>query len=146
MNWLTALFSGNDALKVVGDTVDHLFTNDDAREKALESQKAQQAFDLAIAQLDAQALQNQTDIDKTEAVSASLFVSGWRPFVGWICAFALTYSAIIEPIARFVARVGFDYSGDFPTIDTTITLQVLLGMLGLSSMRSYEKLNGVARK
>ena len=48
MNWLTALFSGGDAVKVVGDTVEKLFTNDDAREKALESQKAQMAYNIDL--------------------------------------------------------------------------------------------------
>lgn len=146
MNWLASLFSGSDAIKVVGDTMEKLFTNDDAREKALEMQKAQFSFDLEIAKLEQQALTEQTDIDKIEAANPSMFVSGWRPFVGWVCAFALAYVAILEPLARFIATTGFAYKGTFPVIDTTITMQILLGMLGLSGMRSFDKLKGTDTK
>lgn len=146
MNWLASLFTGGDTVKVVGDTLEKLFTNDDAREKALEMQKAQQAFDLEIAKLDQQVVIAQTDIDKTEAVNPSVFVSGWRPFVGWVCAVALAYVAILEPLVRFIAKVGFSYQGAFPVIDTTITMQILMGMLGLGGLRSFDKLKGTDTK
>jgi hypothetical protein len=88
----------------------------------------------------------QSDVDKTEAASASTFVAGARPFVMWICAFGLAYVSIIEPIARFVAQVGFKYAGMFPVIDTNLTMQVLLGLLGLGTMRSYDKVKGTDTK
>ena len=87
----------------------------------------------------------QLDINKAEASSSSLFVSGWRPAIGWICGFSLCYAAIIEPIARFTASVVFTYVGVFPIIDTEITLQILLALLGIAGMRSYEKHKGVAK-
>jgi hypothetical protein len=87
----------------------------------------------------------QLDINKVEAASTSVFVSGWRPFVGWVCGFGLGYVAIVEPIARFIATM-VGYTGNFPVIDTTITMQVLMGMLGLAGMRSFDKKNGVASK
>jgi hypothetical protein len=147
MNWLATLFSGGDTVKALGDTVDKLFTSDDERlERQNELAKAQMTYDLEVARLDAQALQNQTDIDKVEAANTNLFVSGWRPFVGWVCGFALAYVAILEPLLSFIVKVGFDYSGEFPKIDTTITMQVLMGMLGLGGLRSFEKVKGVASK
>jgi len=87
----------------------------------------------------------QLDINKVEAASTSVFVSGWRPFVGWVCGLGLGYVAIVEPIARFIATI-VGYGGNFPVIDTTITMQVLMGMLGLAGMRSFDKKNGVASK
>jgi len=87
----------------------------------------------------------QLDINKAEASSPSLFVSGWRPAIGWICGFSLAYAAIIEPIARFIASVIFAYVGTFPAIDTDITLQILMGLLGLAGMRTFEKHKGVAK-
>jgi hypothetical protein len=87
----------------------------------------------------------QLDINKVEAASTSVFVSGWRPFVGWVCGIGLGYVAIVEPIARFIATM-VGYTGNFPVIDTTITMQVLMGMLGLAGMRSFDKKNGVASK
>ena len=85
----------------------------------------------------------QIEVNKEEAKSASLFTSGWRPFVGWICGFALLYVSILEPVARFACTLG-GYHGTFPTIDTSVTMQVLLGMLGLAGMRSYDKKQGTA--
>ncbi len=146
MSWLSTLFNGGDTVKAIGETVDKLFTSDDERlERENERAKADQTYQLELAKLEAQALQNQTDINKIEAASTNLFVSGWRPFIGWICGYALAYVAIIEPALRFIAAMA-GYEGDFPTIDTTITMQVLMGMLGLGGMRSYEKVKGVASK
>jgi len=87
----------------------------------------------------------QLDINKTEAASSSMFVAGWRPFVGWACGFALAYAAILEPVLRFVAMVIFAYTGAFPVIDTNITMQILTGLLGLAGMRSFEKHKGVTK-
>ncbi len=87
----------------------------------------------------------QLDVNKIEAASSSLLVAGWRPMVGWVCAAGLAYAAILEPLARFVATVGFAYLGVFPVIDTEITLQILLALLGLGGMRTFEKFKGVHR-
>lgn len=84
----------------------------------------------------------QVEVNAAEAKSANWFVAGWRPAVGWICAAALGYVAIIEPVARFIATVGVGYAGVFPAIDTTLTMQILLGMLGLGGMRTVEKVKG----
>lgn len=147
MSWLTTLFTGGSTVKAVGDTLDNLFTSDSEKlELKNEAAKAKLSYDLEIAKLDAQALQNQTDINKIEAASSSLFVSGWRPAIGWVCGAALAYVAIIDPLARFISLTFFDYSGSFPVVDTTITMQVLMGLLGLGGMRSFEKVKGVASK
>lgn len=81
----------------------------------------------------------QIEVNKIEAGSESFFKSGWRPFVGWTCGIGLGYVAVLEPILRFIAQVIFNYSGEFPIIDTNLTLQVLLGLLGFGAFRSYEK-------
>lgn len=82
----------------------------------------------------------QIDVNKEEAKSLNWFVAGWRPFVGWVCGAGLAYVAIVEPLARFLAQVMFGYSGEFPAIDTTLTMQVLIGILGLGALRSTEKI------
>lgn len=120
----------------VGKIADDLTTSDKERMDAeLDAYKAE-----------SKRMDGQVEINKIEAASGSLFVSGGRPFVVWVCAFALAYAAVIEPIARFVATVGFAYSGPFPVIDTDLTMQVLLGLLGLGAYRSVEKIKGVARQ
>lgn len=88
----------------------------------------------------------QMEINKIEAANTNIFVSGWRPAVGWVCGIALAYAALIEPSARFIAVVLFGYSGSFPSIDTDLTMQILIGMLGLGGMRSFEKAKGVSSK
>ena len=108
----------------------------------LELLKLAQAGDLAQLNADLQAMVGQLEINKQEAASTSWFVAGWRPFIGWICGLGLGYVAIVEPLARFVAAVWFGYKGAFPQIDTSLTMQVLLGMLGLGAMRSLEKVKG----
>jgi len=81
----------------------------------------------------------QIGVNQVEAASTNWFVAGWRPAVGWIGAAALAYAAIGEPLARFIALVGFDYRGEFPEIDTGITMQVLFGLLGIGEFRTVEK-------
>jgi hypothetical protein len=101
------------ALEIGGKVLDRVFPDPTERAKAqLELLKLEQSGDLAV-------MTAQTDINKVEASNTNLFVSGWRPFVGWVCGIALLYAAIIEPLARFVAQVIFKYAGAFPFIDTT---------------------------
>ena len=88
---------------------------------------------------------SQLEINKVEAGSTSLFVSGWRPAIGWVCGVSLLYAALVEPIARFIATVLFTYTGLFPIINTELTLQILLGILGLAGMRSFEKSKGITK-
>ena len=111
----------------------------DAKLKMLEMAQEGQ-----LAQLDAdvKAMVGQLEINREEAKSTSWFVAGWRPMVGWVCGLGLAYVALVEPLARFVVQVWFGYKGAFPVIDTGLTMQVLLGMLGLGAMRSVEKVKG----
>ena len=103
-------------------------------------------IDLQLQQLENAAKSGQLAINLEEAKHPSIFVAGARPFIMWGCGFALLYASIFEPMARFIAQVMFGYSGDFPVIDTTLTMQVLLGLLGLGGMRSYDKYKGVDTK
>jgi hypothetical protein len=93
---------------------------------------------LKLQEIEAAAMNAQTTINLEEAKSGSLFVAGWRPFIGWVGGFCLAYVAIIEPFMSWIALVC-GYTGSFPKIDTTITMQVLIGILGLGAYRSYDK-------
>jgi hypothetical protein len=128
------------ALLNIGNTlINKLFPDPaQAAQAQLALLKMQQDGELA-------AISGQMDINKIEAGSSSVFVAGWRPFAGWVCGIGLAYVSIIEPVARLVATfVG--YTGDFPAIDTTLTMQVLLGMLGMGGLRTLDKIKGVAAK
>lgn len=111
-----------------------------------QAEKDQMALALAEMNNELTQMTAQTDIDKVEAASNSTFASSWRPLIGYICGFGLAYASIIEPFARFIAKVLCNYQGAFPVIDTTLTMQILLGMLGLAGFRSLDKKNGIAAK
>jgi hypothetical protein len=87
----------------------------------------------------------QLDINKTEAQHNSLFVSGWRPAVGWTCCLGMAANFLIIPMTNFALALASS-NISIPLIDLETMLPVLLGMLGLGGMRSYEKSKGVARK
>ncbi len=90
-------------------------------------------------------VQGQLEINKEEAKHASIFVAGWRPGIGWICGIALGWNFIIQPIISWGAFIsGIDLEG-MPTLDTGELTTILLGMLGLGGLRTYEKRLGVAR-
>ena len=80
----------------------------------------------------------QLDVNKDEAAHKSLFVAGWRPAIGWVCALGLFYNVILANIIGIWV--------DVPEIDTTLLVPVMMGMLGLGAMRSYEKVQGVSRE
>jgi len=88
----------------------------------------------------------QIAVNAEEAKSGSRFIGGWRPAAGWVCVIALFYSAIFEPFARFVAMVVIKYTGPFPVVDTTITMQILFALLGIAGYRSLDKAKGVAAR
>ena len=80
----------------------------------------------------------QLEVNKAEAETGSLFIGGWRPFVGWICGLGLLYNVIIAQILGIWFIV--------PEVDASLLTPVLMGMLGMGAMRSYEKKSGVAKK
>ena len=80
----------------------------------------------------------QIEVNKVEAAHRSLFVAGWRPAIGWICGLALLYSTIVSPILGIWFTV--------PEVDTSLLTTVLMGMLGLGAMRTFEKTKGVSRE
>jgi hypothetical protein len=86
----------------------------------------------------------QIAVNQEEAKSTSVWIGGWRPACGWVCAAALAYTAVLEPVLRFAAQVWFGYKGGYPVIDTDLTMQVLVGMLGIAGLRSYDKKQGTA--
>ena len=129
-------------LEIGKGIINRLFPDPAAAAAAqLELLKMQQNGDLAqlAADTDLAKLQIQTNIAEA---SGNWFTAGWRPCIGWVCGAGLAYAALIEPFARFIAKVGFGYTSEFPVIDTNLTMQILMGMLGLGAMRSVEKIKG----
>jgi hypothetical protein len=88
-------------------------------------------------------VQGQIDINKSEAGHGSVFVSGWRPAIGWVCGLACAWNWVGLPIAKLLLMVA-GYKLALDPADISQMLPVLLGMLGLGGLRTIEKLNGVA--
>jgi len=98
-----------------------------------------------LAQLDAEkslAL-GQLAVNQVEAANPSVFVSGWRPFIGWICGLAFGYKFVFGPVAAFILT-AYGNPTVVPPLEFGEMLPVLLGMLGIAGLRSFEKVKGVA--
>lgn len=89
--------------------------------------------------------QQQIDINKIEAGSTNVFVSGWRPFIGWVCGSAFALHFLFIPFFNWLAEL-FGHSAIVIPFDMATLSTVLMGMLGLGTMRSIEKVRGVASK
>lgn len=93
----------------------------------------------------------QIEVNKQEAAHKSLFVAGWRPGAGWVCVIAMAFNFVVAPLINWGTAV-YGYVGPdgellvLPVLDLSVMMPVLLGMLGLGGMRSYEKRAGVARE
>ena len=86
----------------------------------------------------------QIDVNKAEAQHRSIFVAGWRPFIGWICAVAMGYHFVLQPIIVFVLSAnGVNY--DLPEFDMGSLMTIVMGILGLDGMRSFEKYKGITK-
>ncbi len=85
-------------------------------------------------------LELQTKINEVEAQHRSMFVAGWRPSVGWVCSLAFAYHFVAFPIIQTIYP-----DVDFPELDTEPLFTVLMGMLGLGGLRTFEKLKGKAK-
>lgn len=83
----------------------------------------------------------QTKINEAEAQHRSVFVAGWRPFIGWVCGIALAYNFVVRDLIIFV--LGEDRVPDPLQMDHLMT--VLMGMLGLGAFRTYEKIKKVSK-
>lgn len=114
----------------------------DANERlAAENLIANQVHSISLAQI---------EVNRAEAGSGSLWVAGWRPFVGWVCGASFAYALIVRHLLNWV----FGLVGMFtetsvpilPDVDTAIAFELLVGMLGFGAMRSWEKSKGVASK
>jgi Protein of unknown function (DUF3154). len=86
----------------------------------------------------------QSEVNKAEAANPSLFVSGWRPAIGWTCAGALFYQYVFVPLGMWILTWTGLSPPQPPTLDDTLW-QLMFGMLGMGGLRTFEKLKGVAK-
>jgi hypothetical protein len=125
-------------LPALGTLIDRLIPDRAAAEKAkaeMEQQLVTAANQAALAQV---------EVNKIEAAHSSVFVAGWRPAIGWVCAAGLAWAFVLAPIASW-ALVVLGIKAELPAIHTDYLLELVLAMLGIGGLRTFEKLRGVAR-
>lgn len=127
-------------IPAISALLDKIIPDPDARERAKrELMKTERMQDLEELKIALSADSMQSEINKTEAASASLFVSGWRPFIGWVCGVAFAYHFILQPLLAF-AIVNHGGEVKLPSFDMQELSTVLMGMLGLGGLRTIEKI------
>ncbi len=120
-------------LPIVNGWLERLFPDPAERQKQLQSLiDAAQAADAA-----------QVEVNKIEAANSSLFVSGWRPFIGWVCGAAFAYQFVVAPLGLWIGFVVGHPIPAPPKLDDTLW-QLVFAMLGMGGLRTFEKLRGVA--
>lgn len=127
-----------DIIAIGAKLLDKIIPDKDAREKAqfeLIKASQDQDFQLNLGQL---------KINEVEAANPSLFVSGWRPFVGWTCATSFALHFVIFPILNFFLVLN-SYKEVVLSFDMTTLMTVLGGLLGIGGLRTYEKIKGVTK-
>ena len=128
-----------EGIKAVGGLIDNLHTSDEERGKIAVAQKELEVTILETeAELEARLAEAQARINEKEAVHRSIFVAGWRPFIGWVCGTAMALHYVLHPFIELV------WPG-FPDPDISTMMPVIFGLLGLGGLRTYEKTKGKAK-
>ena len=131
MSFLSKLVGGGvvDAATGIANIVD----------KFVETPDERKAADMLLAKMAQRPGELQVELNKIEAGHRSIFVAGWRPFIGWICGLGLAYAFLVHPTADFF------YDGEMPVLPTGIMMELVIAMLGLAGLRSAEKVMGKAK-
>jgi len=126
-------------LDIGGKVIDRVWPDPaQAAAAKLELFKLQQSGELAQ-------IAGQMDVNKAEAANPNVFVSGWRPFIGWVCGLGFGVQFVFGPLAEWGSAL-YGHPVKFPPMDTGTMMPLLLGMLGLGGLRTAEKIQGVASK
>jgi hypothetical protein len=116
-------------IEAVGNVLDKLFTSDEERLTRQE----------AMAKLAMQPQLAQVELNKIEAAHRSVFVAGWRPFIGWVCGASLAFPFLINPCIQW-------YTGQpGPDMPTEALISLVMSLLGMSTLRTFEKVRGVSK-
>jgi hypothetical protein len=125
-------------LPALGTLIDRLIPDRAAADKA----KAE--MELQLVQAANAAAMAQVEVNKIEAGHSSVFVAGWRPSIGWVCAAALAWAFVLAPVASW-ALVVLGVKAELPAIQFDHLFELVLAMLGIGGLRTFEKMRGVAR-
>lgn len=122
-------------IEAIGNVLDALFTSDKERldKKAV------------LARIALQPSLLQSEINKVEAGHKSIFVAGWRPFIGWVCGVALAYNFVFRDLMVWALALTYAETPPPPPLHLEVLTTILCALLGLGGMRTFEKLQGRAK-
>ena len=109
------------------------------------AEKAKQAIEAELIANATQLNLAQADTNKIEAAHRSVWVAGWRPFIGWVCGVAMAWHFVGVPLIMFLAAWSGTVIPELPVFDMSSLMTVLMGLLGLGSMRTFEKMKGLTK-
>ena len=110
-----------------------------------ERARAKEELEKGLVDAANQVMLAQAKINEAEASHKSIFVAGWRPFIGWVCGVGICWSMVAQPVAQW-AIIAWGDGTELPTIDTSYLMELVTAMLGMSGLRTFEKMRGVARR
>ena len=127
-------------MDLAGKIIERIFPDKTEAEKAkLAMFQLQEQGALQEVQNEFNLSMEQVKVDAVEAASASRFVAGWRPFIGWVCGFSLFYNYIFFPLYSYTAKLFYAAAPPMPSLDSGELISLLMALLGLGAMRSYDK-------
>jgi hypothetical protein len=128
-----------DVISAVKDLVGEVIVDKDKRIEI--NYKLQELEDKASERLH-QELLAQAEINKTEAQHESMFVAGWRPFIGWVSGVGVAWTFVFSPVVEWVSRLN-GFTGKMPELETGQLMALVTAMLGVAGYRTFEKVKGV---
>lgn len=133
-------------LKIGADLIDRIFPDKQAREEAkLRLLELEQKGDLARLAADTELARGQLEINRQEAAHRSVWTAGWRPSIGWTCSAGLFYEFILRQLMNWGLTMADPTQPLLPALDIAPLMTLVAGLLGLGTLRTYEKVRGVAR-
>ncbi len=128
MGLLKKILGGSDIVRDIGDAIDKNIVNDEER------MDAHRKWD-----------ELQTQVNLEEARHRSVFIAGWRPFLGWSFSIGISLHVVIMPMVQWVLLVCGVEKIPLPEFPLEIMLELIFGMLGMAGLRTYEKFKGLTK-
>jgi hypothetical protein len=131
--------------KLLGSGVGEIATSvADVVDRFVETDEERKAADILLMKVQQQPDKWQMEINKIEAAHRSVFIAGWRPFIGWVCGFGLAFHFIIFPIFEWSTKLA-GTPIDAPQLETGALISLVIALLGLGATRTYEKKHGLTK-
>jgi hypothetical protein len=134
-------------IPIIGELIDEIGA---AARQVLPNKEAEREFELKLADIRDRVearvheqVMGQVEVNKVEASHRSIWVAGWRPFVGWVAGCGIAWTFVIAPLVEWVSRL-WGWTGEMPEVDVAQLMTLVLAMLGVAGMRSFDKVKGTA--